>query len=231
MKTAGITLQGTSHKMFQVPNQDAFRIREENGCVTVAVCDGVSLAHDGTWSQSEVAADYCTREFLKQTKDQVPSMDLIAEAFRKTADGLMSYLKEQAIPWIDCQCTLLGVIYDGHNLYAGLSGDGGILLENEQSRLSLMVTRPKTSSVVEPICFPAGWRFAESEGVRKVLLATDGIFDTLVQFENGTPQIDPELISQWMNADNEEMGKLAADADSHDDKTAVLILSDSSQIS
>lgn len=231
MKTVSITLQGSSHKMFQVPNQDAFRIREEEDCITVAVCDGVSLAHDGTWSQSELAADYCTREFLNQTAGQKPSLDLIAAAFRNTADGLMAYLKEQGIPWIDCQCTLLGVMYDGDQLFAGLAGDGGILLENQQGALSLMVTKPKTSSVVEPICFPAGWRFAQAEGIRKVLLATDGIFDTLVQFEDGIPRIDPDTISQWMNAGEEEIRKLAVDADSHDDKTAVLILSDSSEAS
>ena len=52
---------------------------------------------------------------------------------------------------------------------------------------------------------------------------SDGLFDQLVALEEGELRADLDQVRKWLDADQEQLEKLAAAAPGHDDKTAVLI--------
>ena len=223
MKIMQVSLTGTSHLMFQVPNQDAVAVYSDSETAVAAVCDGVSLNTAGTWSCSEIAAGYCAESFVGCTAGRQPSTDVVFRGFQHTATGLLQELKQRNIPWMDCQCTMLGVLVTPDMLIAGMAGDGGIICEDAEGELQVLVTRPKTDSMVDPVILASAWRFARVPEPRKVLVMIDGLFDQLVALEEGELRADLNQVRKWLDADQEQLEKLAATAPGHDDKTAVLI--------
>lgn len=223
MKIMQVSLQGSSHRMFQVPNQDALSVSCKDDIVSAAVCDGVSLNSAGTWSSSEIAAQFCAQTFVAETEGKTPSSKELVDGFQQAASGLLQELREQGIPWMDCQCTMLGIMMTPAILQAGLAGDGGIICEDASGQIRVLVTKPKTGSVVDPVILAKAWRFAQIDSPRKVLILTDGLFDQLVFLEDGALAADLNLVSRWLNASQEQLEKLAQETPGHDDKTAVLI--------
>lgn len=160
---------------------------------------------------------------MRCTAGQSPCTDVVVRGFQRTATGLLQELKDRHIPWMDCQCTMLGVLVTPDMLYAGMAGDGGIICEDANGELQVLVTRHKTDSMVDPVILASAWRFARVPEPRKVLVMSDGLFDDLVSLEEGELRADLDQVRLWLGADQEQLEKLAASAPGHDDKTAVLI--------
>lgn len=221
-----ISLQGTRHALAGMANQDACAWAYQKDRLIFAVCDGVSLDLMGRSSHSELASEYCARAFVEFVKKD-PEAPL-NRVFERTANGLMEFLKEKDISWFDCQTTLIGGVYDKGVLSVGMAGDGGLIVEKENGQLSVLVTKAKTSSVVEPICFPDGWRFAQVDGAKAFLAATDGVFDGLAgQGEDGFV-FNVELINAFFTVpqageDHEGLLKaLCSLIESGDDQTVLV---------
>jgi len=117
---------------------------------------------------------------------------------------------------------MLGVLVTPDMLIAGMAGDGGIICEDAECELQVLVTRPKTDSMVDPVILASAWRFARVPAPRKVLVMSDGLFDKLVALEEGELRVDMDQVRKWLDADQEQLDTLAAAARGHDDKTAVL---------
>lgn len=226
--TDSVSLQGARHVLAGMANQDACEYVEEDGCLIFAVCDGVSLDLMGRPSHSEVASAYCARAFVEFVRSHRQMEDAVREGFSETVKGLADFLKGEGMGWYDCQTTLIGGLYDHGTLSVGIAGDGGLFVVKEDGQVSMLVTKGKTSSVVEPICFVEGWRFSRVEGVRAFLAATDGVFDGLAGMTEDGFQFNEELISMFLAVpgeagDHERLLKaLCSLIESGDDQTVLV---------
>ncbi|WP_297569419.1 protein phosphatase 2C domain-containing protein [uncultured Faecalibaculum sp.] len=229
MNICQTTKQGTAHQLFSVPNQDALAFEMQDGRIIAAVCDGVSLDSGGNWSRSQIAAAFCADAFVSALRSAPSETASLFHAFQNAAGGLLEHLQTQEIPWMDCQTTLLGVIVTESCLYAGMAGDGGIICEDAAGDIRIIVTKPKTDSMVEPIVMASAWRFHQVEHPRRVLIATDGVFDALIHVENGEFAADLNQVRQWLNASQDELDQLTDALPGHDDKTVVVIRTESSE--
>lgn len=235
--------KGTMHEQYQIPNQDAFRSLEENGWQIAVVCDGVSLKPDMSFSQSEIASEFCAKtaaSLLKEKLQENPEADqphlIMDDVFSQTLEALKKELKEQNIPFQDCQTTMIACIYKDGIIHCGLAGDGGAVLQYANDELGLLVTRLKTNSYVLPLAITEAWKFSSAGSaenpVKAVLLATDGIFDALAGIdEAGNPQADYEklmqifgLIDKPENEAREDFDAICRSLPGSDDKTAILLL-------
>lgn len=236
-----VTAQGDMHKRVNVPNQDAVRTEEIKGTQVMVVCDGVSLKSDHTFSKSEIASTFCAdcvidylNEHLEDNFEEEVMNDLVKNTLVHTEQSLRIKLSQLKIPFYDCQTTVLIAIFHQGNLYAALAGDGGILFQQKDGSFGLLVTKLKTSSTVEPICYPAGWRVASivdpENPVERVILATDGIFDNLVQVFRGQVSLNAPLILELFSIEQvldthryKALEQIVKRIETHDDKTIVLL--------
>ncbi len=190
------TLRGTLHKEYGVPNQDAVVTKVISGCDCAAVCDGVSLKSDWTFSNSEIASTICAKSAMayleKHLQASLPSLkiaQLVEEAFRYANQKLKEALDQKGIEELDCQTTMVLMVLHKGILYGGIAGDGGIIYQTKSGRTSMMVTQIKTSSSVYPIRCQEEWRFFQAgsdlDPVVKALAASDGVFDQLIFLEDG----------------------------------------------
>ncbi len=238
------TMQGTMHRQWGMPNQDAYTAQDCNGYTIAVVCDGVSLKPDHTMSDSQIASDWCARfslEYLKKTLK--PDMDedtvtrTLVDSFTQCERSLQRYLRDQKIPYYDCQTTLLVMALKNGVLYAGMAGDGGCLVHYQDGKIGLLVTSVKTSSVVNPICNTDDWVFGmtgdQENPVTGFLLATDGIFDHLVYLEDGGLRMDSALCAKFFNLAclpksirENALDELMEQVPTHDDKTIVVCVNE-----
>ncbi len=199
------TLRGTLHKEYDVPNQDAVISKVIAGYDCAAVCDGVSLKSDWTFSNSEIASAICAQcaiDYLEDhLKASLPSSEvskLIEGAFQYTSKTLKERLDQKGLDELDCQTTMILMVLRKGILYGGIAGDGGILYQTKAGRTSMMVTQLKTTSAVFPIRCHEEWRFfqagSELDPVVKAIAATDGVFDQLIFLKDGQIQSNIEQI-------------------------------------
>ena len=185
------TLRGTLHKEYGVPNQDAVVTKVISGCDCAAVCDGVSLKSDWTFSNSEIASAICAKsaiDYLEaHLKSSLPGDEiakLVEGAFHQASKTLQESLLRKGIEELDCQTTMIVMVLHKGILYGGIAGDGGIIYQTKGGRTSMMVTQIKTSASVYPIRCQDEWRFFRAgdalDPVIKAMAATDGVFDQLI---------------------------------------------------
>lgn len=232
------------HEKYGVANQDAYRLQRIDDYYCAVVCDGVSLKSDHTFSNSEIASDFCAdfvieylKENMRKHMDDALTENTLYDCFKATAIALEEELERRQIPFYDCQTTVLMMIFHHGILYGALAGDGGIIFRLANGSYGVLVTKIKTSPSVEPICYPQGWRFATvndpDNPVTEAVLATDGIFDNLIQAFRGEVALNQALIEELFSiADVHENHKqralteIARHIDTHDDKTVVVFIDD-----
>lgn len=242
MITASATMKGTLHEEKGIANQDAVCLVEKAGYSCAILGDGVSLKSDWTFSNSEIASAIVTRsaamyleEMLKTSLDDQQAMDLVRDTFQFAEQMLGESLEKAGIPFLDCQTTLIVALFKEGRLYGGIAGDGGILYEQKDGSIGLMVTHLKTSSSVFPIGDTHQWRFFEAgstgQPVIQVLAATDGVFDQLIIPYNGQPVGNFEEISRLFqigsipeNQRHDWLEKQIAALPGYDDKTIALLI-------
>ncbi len=200
-----ITLRGTLHQEYGVPNQDAVITKVISGCDCAAVCDGVSLKSDWTFSNSEIASAICAKSaieyleaHLKASLPRSEMIKLVEDAFHYANKTLKETLRRKGIKELDCQTTMILMVLHKGVLYGGIAGDGGIIYQTKGGRTSMMVTEIKTSASVYPIRCNEEWRFFQAgdalDPVVKALAATDGVFDQLIFLKDGHIQSSFERI-------------------------------------
>lgn len=236
------TLKGSLHAEYGVANQDAVLTKEIAGYACAAVCDGVSLKSDWTFSNSEIASSICAKsamDFLEKNltaqvkQNEVSS--ILEKAFQYADQNLQVQLKKRGIPLLDCQTTMILMVYRKGILYGGIAGDGGIIYQTKSGRTSMMVTHLKVSAAVYPIRCQEQWRFFEAgselDPVVKAFAATDGVFDQLISVQDGQVVSNPDEIENlfsigsiprkqrdyWLKKNIDRLP-------SHDDKTIALLV-------
>lgn len=232
--------QGSMHRRFGVCSQDAFRTGNGHGWQFCVVCDGVSLRPDGSFSQSEIAAQYCAQKAVSLLEslwpeeiDEKRAHTLMDTVFTETLEGLRSALEEKDIPFFDCQTTMLACAAKNGTAHCGLAGDGGMILEYGSGEIGLLVTSVKTSSQVFPIGIPQAWRYASAGSpdnpLHGLLCATDGILDALVGLDaQQALQINERAIQEIFSCPGQkdaekEFSRICRELPGEDDKTAVLL--------
>lgn len=204
------TLKGSLHAEYGVANQDAVLTKEIAGYACAAVCDGVSLKSDWTFSNSEIASSLCAKSAISYLETALTSQiqsneipKILEKAFAYANQTLQEQLKKREIPILDCQTTMILAVYRKGILYGGIAGDGGIIYQTKSGRTSMMVTHLKVSAAVYPIRCEEQWRFFEAgseiDPVTKVLVATDGVFDQLISVQDGQVVSNPEEIENLLS--------------------------------
>lgn len=245
----GASIHGSSHKAYNVANQDAYRIGRIHDYSVAIVCDGVSLKLDHTFSNSEWAARFCCNysfSYLQEHLNKNESFEKIAErlqvCFDETEKALRIYLEGRGVQYWDCQTTLLIIVYYKGRFACAMAGDGGAVFQKRDGKFFVIVTKEKQSSLVEPISAREGWCFScydsKDDPVCSFILATDGVFDQLVHFSEGTPLLNQDLLEQFLNLSKvpqkrrtTALKKILQDVNSHDDKTAVVMMDKKEQYS
>ncbi len=238
----GYSMQGSMHKMYGVVNQDSFRTEEIDHDIIGIVCDGVSLKSDRTFSDSQIASRFVSdsiarylKENLKRSMSDQERLVALYDALSYGDGALTQMLKERNIPLFDCQTTALVFIYHKGRICAAMAGDGGILYETKDGEFGILQTRIKTSPTVDPICDRQSWRFgaAGSKGnpVYRLLIATDGVFDSIAQMTSEGMALNAEILESLFDLSKVKKNyrqaafkKIIEDIPSHDDKTAILLI-------
>lgn len=248
MLTAATTMKGTLHEQKGIANQDAFELIEKAGYYGAILCDGVSLKSNWTFSNSEIASAVVSKSAamfldgtLKSNLESKEVMDLLRDTFQFSKQMLEESLEKARIPFMDCQTTLIIALFHEGKLYGGIAGDGGILYEQQDGSIGLMVTHLKTSSSVFPIGDTHQWRFFEAgsqqEPIVQVLAATDGVFDQLIIPYNGQPVGNFDKIATLFQIGSVSEGKRQAWLDDqirllpgYDDKTIAILIDPSRKV-
>ena len=183
--TYGMSIVGDSHISKCIPCQDyhAYKLLE-NGWVVAAVADGVGSAKHSEVA-SKMACEAVIEECDKNIRDSYPWNDVknvLKNAYKSADEKIKEYVYKIGDSITDYDTTLSVAVYNGENLIYGHSGDGGIVALSASGDY-LKVTHPQKEEGVYVVPLRAGeerWEFGEvSEKVSSVLLATDGVYDTL----------------------------------------------------
>lgn len=243
MIQAQATKRGALHRQYEVKNQDAVCAKTIHGYGCAVLCDGVSLKSDRTFSQSEIASSLCSKTGMTYLEMQLkPHMKedelltIIKNAFRISLHMLAKETEKMGIPLYDCQTTMLIVIYHKGYVYAGIAGDGGVLYEDQDGELGLLITGLKTSSSVQPIMDVDSWKFMSTEGsegrIHALIAATDGVFDSLVRPDSeGGVVVNGEKVDELFALSkvpykkrDHHLSDIFETLNDYDDQTAVVMI-------
>lgn len=181
----GITQQGTYHMKHNMVCQDAHKIiRCSDTLVIAAVADGL-----GSESYSDIASKiavetstkYCA-ERISDSLNEEEILKIIHSSFVLSQQSIEEKAKENAHELDQYDTTLSLVVLLGDILYYGHSGDSGIValtLEGLYEKVTEQ-QRDKEGRVFPLYFGDAMWVFGKFPSkVASVLLATDGILETL----------------------------------------------------
>lgn len=187
MITYGFSQQGRSHVDKGVVCQDYHKIiLLKNGWCVLIVADGV-----GSAKYSEYGSEIATETVAQYCKDNVvfdmnaeQLIEMLKQAYRMALLKVHQHCDKVKGNIEDYDTTLTTAIYTGQDIYYGHAGDGGIIVRDFYGNYE-MITNPQKGTdgiSVRPLRSGAdSWEFGRTEKkVMAVLLATDGMLDTLL---------------------------------------------------
>lgn len=187
MITYGFSQQGKSHIQKGVVCQDSHRIEMlENGWYILVVADGVGSAkhsEDGSKIASEAVARYCKNNILpNMTGEQV--IERIKESYQIAFRQIEIFCQDIGGQIEDYDTTLTSAVYTGAEVYYGHAGDGGIIVKDSKGYYEMVTVPQKGMDGISVRPLRSGsdsWEFGMlNKKVTAVLLATDGMLDTLL---------------------------------------------------
>lgn len=187
MITYGFSQQGKSHIQKGVVCQDSHRIEiMENGWYILVVADGVGSAkhsEDGSRIASETVARYCKNNILPDmTGEQI--IERIKESYQIAFRQIEIFCQDIGGQIEDYDTTLTTAVYTGAEVYYGHAGDGGIIVKDSKGHYEMITVPQKGVDGISVRPLRSGsdsWEFGiRSKKVTAVLLATDGMLDTLL---------------------------------------------------
>ena len=220
----GFSLIGKSHVIKEVPCQDSHKIKKmENGWYIAAIADGVGSAKNSQIG-SKIAVDtvvsFC-EEYMPWDYNIISIKSMLRTAYNYAFKQILRESQKTGEPIESYDTTLTMVIYDGHRIVYGHSGDGAIIGLNSFGSY-IPITKPqKGTDNVSVLPLRAGYTQWEidnyEEELAAVLLMTDGIADAfspylLKDIENNTNRVYIPLVSFFADPagfekekDNEEI--------------------------
>lgn len=244
----GISQTGLSHIEKGIICQDAHCIKKtKTKWVIAAVADGVGSAKHSDIASSmavKTIADYCSSNIIARI--EIKEIErILSEAYSLAQKLIEEKAEEDGNSITEYDTTLSTVVYDGKNLIYAHSGDGGIVGLSPEGKYIRITLPQKGRDGICVIPLRAGvraWEIGHYNGeIVSVLLATDGVYDTLYPYLlRGTEnEVNVPLIRSFMdntviqiNKQNlkeikeERSNFLLSDACSiiRDDKTVVVLI-------
>ncbi len=180
----GVTLNGPYHEKDGLVCQDAHKIVKcgPDMCIA-AVADGLgSAVHSEIAARIAVntAVDCCTEHITTKSKpDDIKGA--IRVSFKKAQDKIEVEAKANGRECDQYDTTLSLVVYLADRVHFGHSGDSGIVVLTEGGIYEKVTEQQRDEDGrVFPLFFRDKWVFGtHPRGVASVLLATDGIYETL----------------------------------------------------
>lgn len=202
----GVTQQGTYHIEHDIVCQDAHYCKVVNEHYAVAaVADGLgSEKYSDLASKiaSEKSVLYCI-ENIKETDDEDAILDVVKKSFAVALEEIYKAADAAKQERDQYDTTLALVVYLNQNIYFGNSGDSGIVVLNKNGTYEAIAEQQRDeNNYVFPLCFgEEKWVFGKKTEVASVLLATDGLFETLFPFllQNEQVKIYVSLAHYLMN--------------------------------
>lgn len=185
----GFSFVGKSHLKNGTCCQDSHKIKKlNNGWYIAAVADGV-----GSASNAETGARIAVNTVVEFCDEHMP-LDLntsgiiamIRTAYEYAFKKILMEAEKECNPVESYDTTLSMVIFDGHKVIYGHSGDGGIFALTETGEY-VEVTKPqKGEDHVSVLPLRAGFRSWDiglyEEPVKSVVLVTDGMRDSICHY-------------------------------------------------
>ena len=183
--TYGVTQRGAYHVKHGTLCQDAHKIvARTDGIVIAAVADGLgSQEHSDIASKiaADVSTAYCQKHITSSsTCEEICNVIEISFQLAQNAIEKKARSNEHGIEQYDTTLTLAVVI--GDTLYYGHSGDSGIIVLTDAGLYEQVTEQQRDDEGrVFPLFREDRWVFGRYEKkVASVLLATDGLFETLI---------------------------------------------------
>lgn len=185
----GFSLTGKSHDTKKIPCQDSHKIKKmENGWYIAAIADGVGSAKNSQIG-SKIAVDtvvsFC-EEYMPWDYNIISIKSMLRTAYNYAFKQILRESQKTGEPIESYDTTLTMVIYDGHHIVYGHSGDGAIIGLNSFGSY-VPITKPqKGTDNISVLPLRAGytqWKIDNyEEELAAVLLMTDGIADAFFPY-------------------------------------------------
>ena len=187
MITYGFSQQGRSHVDKGVVCQDYHKIiLLKNGWCVLIVADGVGSAkysEYGSEIATETVAQYCKDNVVFDMNAQ-QLIEMLKQAYRMALLKVHQHCDKVKGNIEDYDTTLTTAIYTGQDIYYGHAGDGGIIVRDFYGNYEMITNPQKGADGISVRPLRSGedsWEFGRTEKkVMAVLLATDGMLDTLL---------------------------------------------------
>lgn len=158
----------------------------KNNWVVVAIADGVGSAkHSDIASKLavETIINVCKSYLIEESFNHINIEKILVYAYTMANLKIATYVHEKNEEIEDYDTTLDCVIYNGDSVFYGHSGDGGIIgltVDGEFIKITCPQKGEDGNSVIPLRAGVSSWEFGcLDKRFVSVLLATDGIYDTL----------------------------------------------------
>lgn len=187
--TYGISQTGKSHLVRNIECQDFHRIEQlQNGWIVAAVADGVGSASNsaiGARVAVNTVVDFC-KLFMPFDYNTEAIIAMLKTAYYHAMKMIIKESVKNDKPIASYDTTLHTVIYDGHRVIYGHSGDGGIIGLTTFGDYIAITEPQKDQDCVAVMPLRAGyshWQFSEyNEDLVSVILVTDGMLETICNY-------------------------------------------------
>lgn len=185
----GFSVTGKSHITKGICCQDNHKIKRlANGWYIAAIADGVGSAKNsqiGSRIATETVIDVC-EEYMPWDYNTISIKSMMRTAYNYAYKQILREAEKAGNPVESYDTTLSMVIYDGHRIIYGHSGDGAIIGLNASGDY-IVITKPqKGIDGVSVLPLRAGYTQWEidtyDEELAAVLLVTDGMLDILCPY-------------------------------------------------
>ncbi len=186
IESYGFSMTGRSHQSVGLPCQDSHSIvRTDREWVIAAAADGVGSAGNsgkGSRIAVESVTAFCAR-YLPWDESVIGIKSMLRTAFNHAFGSILKESERTGNPIESYDTTLSVVLYDGHQVIFGHSGDGGIIGLSSSGEY-MPLTRPqKGEDGISVIPLRAGytrWVIDRYDGeLAGVLILTDGMLDII----------------------------------------------------
>lgn len=183
----GFTKIGFYHLEKNIVCQDYHLIKQIDKRFCIAtVADGLgSETHTDIASKlaCETVIDFLSANITRKT-DINNYLQILKNSFNEALKKIEEFAKANSIDIDQMDTTLSAVIFIDGDVFFGNSGDSGVLVLNSDGAYEQISEKQiDENGLVYPLCFgPEKWQFGFKDNVASVLLATDGIFNTLFPY-------------------------------------------------
>jgi len=181
--TYGITIQGKAHARRGLVCQDAHCVKKVDGnFVAAAVADGVGSERYSDVASKiavEISVTHCA-ENITRTQNREQILNEIRTAFTNAQSAIESEAKAKGQSLDEYDATLSVAVFLDGTLYFGHAGDSGIIALTMDGLYRKVTMALGTDELIMlPLVIKDGWTFGTVENVASVLLATDGVLDSV----------------------------------------------------